>query len=94
MSLTGDSRTPQPHQTTVERPYAEHSPACQDANLLDYDDEYIGKCICRPYAGVKPPDTYELWWCEWCGEPAAEGSDPCQECGSPATRRLYAKVAR
>lgn len=90
MTAVGSSgSTPPP-----ERPFDQHSSSCQDHNTMVYDDEYIGECQCRPSEDVKPPNAYELWWCEWCGEEAHEGSDPCQRCGEPATIRKYIAVDR
>jgi hypothetical protein len=77
---------------TPDRPFDQHSSSCQDHNTMVYDDECIGECHCRPSEDVKPPNAYELWWCEWCGEEAHEGSDPCQRCGEPATIRKYIAI--
>ncbi len=64
-----------------------HSTACIDRR--EHDGEQ--GCICLPPANAPPPDTFELWWCSYCGEPSDEWSDPCQRCGERIVRKTYVK---
>jgi hypothetical protein len=62
-----------------------HSSRCIDHREVDGEPD----CICAPSADAPPPDTFELWWCSYCGEPSLEWSDPCQACGESITRQVY-----
>ena len=65
-----------------------HSAACRDATECDGVDH----CVCLPDEERPPPETYELWWCSWCGEPSCEDSDPCQRCGEPIERVPFVRA--